>query len=141
MSTAFGAELELLIRARYPLIQIVTAEEIRAIEIVTMVAERRGKKIFEWASSTGLVPGGTNLQSRKNHVAATRDPLAALEVILEQIEPALFVFKDLHPYLTRQHPTVVRRLKDIALHLKHSLKTLILVGPVLEVPPEIERPL
>ncbi len=141
MSIAFGAELELLIRARYPLIQIVTAEEIRALEIVTMVAERRGKKVFEWASSTGLVPGGTNLQSRKNHVAATRDPLAALEVILEQVEPALFVFKDLHPYLTRQHPTVVRRLKDIALHLKHSLKTLILVGPVLEVPPEIEKEL
>ena len=139
MSIAFGAELELLIRARYPLIYIVTAEELRLLEILATVAERRGKRVFEWASSTGLIPGGTNVQSRKSQVASTRDPLAALDSILEQIEPALFVFKDLHPYLTRQHPQVVRRLKDIALHLKHSLKTLILVGPVLEVPPEIEK--
>jgi AAA+ superfamily predicted ATPase len=141
MSSAFSAELELLIRARYPLIYVVTAEELRLTELVAAVAERRGKRVFEWASSTGLIPGGTSVQSRKHHVAATRDPLAALDVILEQVEPALFVFKDLHPYLGRQHPQVVRRLKDIALHLKHSLKTLILVGPVLEVPVEIEKEL
>ncbi len=139
MSAAFAAELELLVRSRYPLIYVVTAEELRAQALVAALAGQRGKKVYEWTSSTGLVPGGTSLQSRKNHSPATRDPLAALEVILEQIEPALFVFKDLHPFLTRQHPQVVRRLKDIALNLKHSLKTLILVGPVLEVPPELEK--
>lgn len=139
MSAAFAAELELLVRARYPLIYVVTAEELRAQTLVTELAEQRNKKVYEWTSSTGLVLGGTSLQSRKGHVAATRDPMAALEVILEQVEPALFVFKDLHPFLTRQHPQVIRRLKDIALNLKHSLKTLILVSPVLEVPPELEK--
>lgn len=141
MSVAFAEELELLVRARYPLIYVVTSEELRLLEIVAALAERRGKKMYEWACSTGLVPGGTNLQSRRSQSPTTRDPLAALDVILEQVEPALFVFKDLHPYLNRQHPQVIRRLKDIALNLKHSLKTLILVGPVLEVPPELEKEL
>lgn len=141
MSVVFAAELELLVRARYPLIHIVTSEELRAQELIAALAERRGKKVYEWSSSTGLVPGGTNLQSKKSHAATTRDPMAALDVILEQVEPALFVFKDLHPFLNRQHPQVVRRLKDIALNLKHSLKTVILVGAVLEVPPELEKEL
>ncbi len=141
MSATFAAELELLVRSRYPLIYVVSHEELRVQELVTALAERRGKKVYEWSCCTGLVAGGTSLQSRKSHAAATRDPLAALEVILEHVEPALFLFKDLHPFLDRQHPQVIRRLKDIALNLKHSLKTVILVGPVLEVPPELEKEL
>ena len=59
--------------------------------------------------------------------------------MIEQVEPALFVFKDFHPFLSRHHPTVVRRLKEIALHLKHSHKTVILVSPVLEIPVELDK--
>jgi len=141
MSASFAAELELLVRARYPLIYVVSAEEVRVQQLVSELAARRGKKVFEWTCSTGLMAGGTNLQSKRGLSPATRDPVVALDTILEQVEPALFLFKDLHPFLNRQHPQVVRRLKDIALNLKHSLKTLILVGPVLEVPPELEKEL
>jgi hypothetical protein len=136
---SFAADLELLIRARYPLLYLVTGEELRALDLLTEVATRRNKKLYEWSCSTGLVPGGTNIQSRKPLNPATRDPLTALEHVLELVDPAIFVFKDLHPFLTRSQPGVVRRLKDIALHLKHSLKTLIILSPVLDVPPELEK--
>jgi hypothetical protein len=33
----------------------------------------------------------------------------------------------------------IRRLKDIALHLKNSFKTIIIVSPVVEIPPELEK--
>lgn len=136
---SFAAELELLVRARYPLLYVVTGEELRALDLLAEVARRRNKKLHEWSCSAGLVPAGTNIQSRKPVNPATRDPLVALDHVLELVDPALFVFKDLHAFLGRGNPAVVRRLKDIALHLKHSLKTLVVLSPVLDVPPELEK--
>ena len=135
----FAGELDLLIRSRYPLIHVASSEEMRVEAIVGDLAARRGKKAWSWSCSTGLVPLGTSVQSRKAQRAATRDASTALDEVLAHVEPALYLFKDLHPFLNRSHPEVVRRLKDIALHLKHSRKTLILVGPVLEIPPELEK--
>jgi hypothetical protein len=60
-------------------------------------------------------------------------------LVIEQVEPAIYVFKDFHPFLTRSHFAVTRRLKEIALHLKNSFKTVILVGPLLEIPGELEK--
>lgn len=135
----FSAELELLVRARYPVIAVVTHEESRALEIIGAVAARRQKRIQEWSCSTGLVPGGTSVQSRKTPHAATRDPLVALDAVIEWVEPCLFIFKDLHPFLGRSNPQLVRRLREIALHLKNGPKTLILLGPLPELPPELEK--
>jgi adenylate kinase family enzyme len=79
------------------------------------------------------------LSAQKSRASATRDPLAALEQVIEQVEPAIFVFKDFHPFLTRNHFAVIRRLRDIALQLKNSFKTILLVSPLLEIPPELEK--
>jgi len=135
----FHDELELLIRARYPILYIISSEETRVQSTVMDIAANRRKRVFEWSCTTGLVPSGTSIQSQKNRNLATKDPLAALDMVIEQVEPALFVFKDFHPFLTRQHFAVIRKLKDIALHLKDSFKTILLVSPVLEIPSELEK--
>jgi ATP-dependent 26S proteasome regulatory subunit len=135
----FHDELELLIRARYPILYIISSEETRVQDAVRDIAAPRRKKVFEWTCTTGLVPAGASIQSQKSRHAATKDPLAALDMVLEQVEPALFVFKDFHPFLTRQNFAIIRRLKDIALHLKDSFKTILLVSPVLEIPVELEK--
>jgi adenosyl cobinamide kinase/adenosyl cobinamide phosphate guanylyltransferase len=135
---SFAADLELLIRARYPLIYILTSEELRAAEIVADIASHRQKRLYEWTCTGGLVPAGTSIQSRQRN-AATRDPMVALEQVLEQVEPAIFLFKDFHPFLSRNNHTVVRKLRDIALHLKNSHKTLLFLSPLLELPPELEK--
>ena len=44
---SFASELEVLIRARYPLIYIQTSEELRVLPMVLDIAARRGKKAFE----------------------------------------------------------------------------------------------
>jgi hypothetical protein len=136
---SFSAELEVLIRARYPLIYVQTSEEMRLLPLVMEIAARRGKKVFEWSYSTGIVPAGTNIQSQKSRNAATKDPLAALDQVLDQVEPAVFVFKDFHPFLAKSNFAVIRKLKDIALHLKNSFKTVILVSPLLEIPAELDK--
>lgn len=138
-SESIRQEIETLIRARYPILYLVTSEELRASEMILEIAQRRQKKVFEWSCSTGIVPAGASIQSQKLRNAPTKDPVAALDLVVEQVEPALFIFKDFHPYLGRHHHAVVRRLKEIALHLKHSHKTVILISPVLEVPVELDK--
>ena len=108
------SELELLIRARYPLVYVVSWEERRVIEEVRQIATRLNKKVFEWSVTMGLVPSGTSIQSQKQKDSASQDPLVALDTVIEHVEPALYVFKDFHPFLKGQNMSVVRRLREIA---------------------------
>ena len=111
----------------------------RVQDVVVEIARKRQKKVFEWSYSTGIVPAGTSIQSQKSRNAATKDPLAALDQVIEQVEPAIFIFKDFHPFLTKNNFAVVRKLKEIALHLKNSFKTIVLISPVMEIPTELEK--
>ena len=135
----FQTEIETLIRARYPIIYIISSEEMRVQNVVVEIAKKRQKKVFEWSYSTGIVPAGTSIQSHKNRNAATKDPLMALEQVIEQVEPAIFIFKDFHPFLTKNNFAIVRKLKEIALHLKNSFKTIVLISPTMEIPTELEK--
>src|SRR5438034_6444456 len=135
----FQAELETLIRARYPILYIVSSEEMRVQHLVIEIAKRRQKKAFEWSFSTGIVPAGTSIQSQKHRNAPTKDPLVALDQVIDQVDPAIFVFKDFHPFLTKNNFAVILMLKEIALQLKNSFKTIVLISPVLEIPAELAK--
>ena len=132
-------ELETLIGARYPVLYVVTSEETRVQDLVVGLAHKRQKKVFEWSCNTGLIPAGASIQSQKQRHAATKDALAALDYVIDQVEPALFIFKDFHPFLTRGNTAIIRRLKEIALNLSNSFKTILIVSPVMEIPPELEK--
>src|ERR1043166_3265702 len=135
----FQAEIETLIRARYPILYIITSEEMRVQNLLVEIADQRQKKVFEWTYSSGIVPAGASIQSQKGRNTATKDPLAALDLVIEQVEPAIFLFKDFHPFLTRTNYAVIRRLKDIALHLKNSFKTIVLISPAMEIQAELDK--
>lgn len=135
----FQTELETLIRARYPILYVLSSEEMRVQSLIVDIAQKRQKKVFEWSYSTGIVPAGTSIQSQKHRNSATREPLVALDQVIEQIEPAIFIFKDFHPFLTKNNYAVTRKLKEIALHLKNSFKTIVLVSSVIEIPVELEK--
>ena len=135
------SDLEVLIRARYPLIYVISWEEQRVMEEVSRIASRLDKKVLEWSINTGLVPAGTSIQSQKHRDAATQDPLVALGNVIEHIDPALYVFKDFHPFLKCQNMSVIRRLREVASSLKNTYKTIIIVSPMLEMPPELEKDL
>ncbi|MGI9244770.1 MAG: AAA family ATPase [Verrucomicrobiales bacterium] len=139
MSNQIKDEIETLIRARYPILYIVTSEEMRLQEMIVEIGGDRDKEVFEWSYSTGLVPAGTSIQSQKHRNAPTKDPIMALDQVIEQVEPALFIFKDFHPFLTKNNFAVTRKLKEIAIHLKNSFKTILLVSPIQEIPKELEK--
>jgi len=139
MANTVHQDLDVLIRARYPIIYVISSEEGRVRDALVEIAQRWQKRAFEWTCSSGMVPVGTSVQLQKHRNAPSRDPLVALDQVIDMVEPALFIFNDLHSYLNSSNHVVVRKLKDIALQLKHSFKTIILVSPVLQIPVELEK--
>ena len=80
---------------------------------------------------------GVSPQSRQSVEEKTRDPVNALDLVLDYVDPAVFIFKDFHPYFS--DPAVARKVREVALYLKNSYKTLILVSPTLRLPLELQK--
>ena len=130
-SSTVDEELKTLIRARYPVIYIVSWEETRVENALREIAQERGKKVFFWTITQGMA---LNPNHRDN---ATRDPLAALDAVMDSRDQALFVLKDYHAFIS--DVTVTRRLRDLTVALKTSHKTLIILAPILKLPSELEK--
>lgn len=130
-SSAVDEELKTLIRARYPIIYIVSWEENRVEKALREIAQERGKKLFQWTITQGMV---LNPNHRDN---ATRDPIAALDFVMDSRDQALFVLKDYHAFIS--DVTVTRRLRDLTSALKTSYKTLVILAPLLKLPNELEK--
>ena len=135
------SELEVLIRARYPLIYVISWEEQRLLKHMQRIGSRLGKRVFEWSLTTGLVPAGNLVQSQKHRDTATQDPLVALDNVIEHVEPALYVFKDFHPFLKGQNMAVIRRLREVSSTMQNTYKTIVIVSPIFELPAELEKDL
>jgi len=126
-------EIDIFIRARYPLISVISHEEQRVIKTLAEQAASRDKQLVLWSVTCGI-----HRQDEPDKVdAVTRDPLAALNYIEKQTYPAIFVFKDFHPFLADH--VVVRKLRDLLSNLKNTYETLVLLSPVLNVPVELEK--
>jgi SpoVK/Ycf46/Vps4 family AAA+-type ATPase len=125
-------QLDVYIRARYPLLWLVTPEEERAEGEIEQLAKEQRKRLLFWSGTMGVV--NPALPGRAD--ASKRDPLAVLAAILDDHEPCIWVLRDFHPFL--KDPNVVRRLREVALTLRTSNKTVILLGAVLKIPPELE---
>ncbi|HAH19284.1 MAG: ATPase [Omnitrophica WOR_2 bacterium GWF2_43_52] len=134
METKCDKEIDVLVRARYPLIYLVSWEETRIIERLRDMAERRQKKLFLWSITRGIF----KLEDVSSKVdEATRDPINALSYIEKYPDPALFVFLDFHSFLNDQ--TIIRKARDLVSNLKDTYETLIIISPVLTVPVELEK--
>lgn len=131
-------ELEVLIRARYPIIYIESYEELRVQEVLRNIARRRGKRIFQWTITDGLVQlGARDVEASTSSAHATLEPDGVLSAIRLSKENAIYILKDFHPHL--DNPKIVRRLRDLANELKASYKTIILLSPTRKIPLELEK--
>ncbi|MFN8439265.1 MAG: AAA family ATPase [Caldilineaceae bacterium] len=126
-------ELDIYIRARYPLLWIVTPEEERALVEIEALAKEQKKRLLFWSGTTGL----SNPAQPGRVDVSKKDPLVLLTTILEDEDKCIWVLRDLHPYLRNE--SVVRRLREVSFGLKTSNKTVILLGPVLKIPTELEK--
>src|SRR6059058_1541220 len=131
----FVADLDTLIRARYPLIYLVSWEEQRLDGILQDLAAQHGKVLFGWSVTRGLRRiGGARAVP---HLDAQKSPVEMLATLAKLGEPSLVVLKDFHPYLGDAQ--VVRALRELAHDLKSTYTTVILLSPVLQIPVELEK--
>src|SRR4051812_1326546 len=131
----FVSDLDTLIRARYPLIYLVTWEEQRLDAVLQDVAQNHGKALLHWSVTRGLrrLVGARNLAISDQ----SRGPAEALAAIGKLTEPSLVVLKDFHAYL--DNPAVVRALRELSQELKSTYTTVMLLSPVLAIPVELEK--
>jgi SpoVK/Ycf46/Vps4 family AAA+-type ATPase len=134
-------QVDVLIRARYPIIYIISWEERRVVAQLGERALQQEKQLFVWTETMGLQPGTATIP----HSAPseeTLDPLAVLEYIRGAATRAIYVLKDYHPFLSPNYArssAVVRKLRDLVPSLHTSFKTVVLLSPVLQLPPELEK--
>jgi SpoVK/Ycf46/Vps4 family AAA+-type ATPase len=128
-------ELSILIQAQYPLIYLVTAEEDRAEKEIATIAQMRQqpRKLYVWTLTHGMVEYGQVRTTQHNTIS----PEAAIEWTTRQKDPAIFVFKDLHPF--KDSAAVTRWLRDAIASFQGTQKVIILMSPVQQVPIELEK--
>ncbi len=129
-------ELNVLIKAEYPLIYLVTHEEERAEEAIYKVAQQTAehRRMYIWTVTRGMVEYGQSKQTTQHN---TVSPEAAIEWVVRQKEAGLYVFKDLHPFIDA--PGTTRWLRDAIASFKNTEKIIILMSPVQQVPIELEK--
>ncbi|HET91884.1 MAG TPA: AAA family ATPase [Chloroflexi bacterium] len=134
-------ELEVLIRAKYSLIYILSWEERRIEALLVRIAARLNLRLYAWTITTGVLAVDTVRPTEVDPGA--RSALQALEHIESSREAALYLLKDFHPFLGGAQmppdPAVVRKVRDLVQPLKESRKTVLFLSPVLRLPPELEK--
>lgn len=125
-------ELDLMIRSRYPIIYLITWEEQRLKRFIQELAATLNKQLYTWSISGGMESNGRTTEQSEN-------PEAALEFIDKSSDNAIFILKDFHPFLKEDMISVIRRLRDLSIRLKRSYKTIIIISPILQIPPELEK--
>jgi SpoVK/Ycf46/Vps4 family AAA+-type ATPase len=128
-------ELNILVQAQYPLIYLITHEEERAEKFLAHLAELKpAKRLCIWTVTRGIgeYGQGTYQQGTLTAEAALKEVMRS-----DPKEPAIYVFKDLHPFLT--HDVTIRCLRDAIATFKNTLKTIIILSPVQVIPVELEK--
>ncbi|MGE3466344.1 MAG: hypothetical protein AB7J13_05370, partial [Pyrinomonadaceae bacterium] len=133
----FLRELDIRIRARYPLIAINSFEEDRVRDaLLDLVFQERHKEkpLYFWSRSSGLqkiFDPKEGLLQTPTSVGDTEDPEGVLGFISEQ-KTGIFLLCDYAPYISpygQEDPLLVRRLREIAWKLKSTTATVLFVGP------------
>jgi len=116
----------------YPVLMLRTFEEQRWESELAELALEMDRGLVTWSVTSGLQPPVS--AAHNGHGA---DAVAFLDEIAAYPTEHLFLLKDLHPHL--HDPRVVRKLRDLLPQYRREQKTLLLMGPVDELPLELSK--
>jgi len=137
-------QLDVMIRARYPLIFIRTQEEARVESLVRGLlassVKHSHKEVLTWTISKGI-----RYADHPGEEFGPADPIAALQFVAQhgvseenpKGTPSVFILKDLTVYF--QDPRVVRAARDLVADITATQKTLIVIDTAVAVPDELKR--
>ena len=125
-------DFTLILKSRFPLVVLETHEETRAIALLENVCY-----LQEWAFFTWSVTEGIHRHGKTDRIPMTQEFTAALRHIDVTPQNGIYALLDAHPYL--QDPVNQRLLRVIAQGYGRTARTLVLISPSIEMPPELAR--
>lgn len=134
LSDPMQRQIEVCLRAHFPLLCLQTFEEERALATLVRVREALAGQhqtgLFVWSTTKGL-------RDQAGRLVAPRtagDPLSALEAVFRSADEGIYVFLDLHRHFT---PVCVRLIRDAIWTVRRARKSLVFVGPSGSLPEEL----
>nr|BDA97400.1 hypothetical protein [Cryptomonas sp. NIES-345]BDA98361.1 hypothetical protein [Cryptomonas sp. NIES-1327] len=133
---SFNKEFKLLLKARYPVLYIITSEEERleyAIKSCTKDQSTHGRNIYVWDFIDGY-KGNPN-----DNGFGSKNPLQALELVekLTPENPAIFILKDFNLFLNDL--SIIRKIKNVTKTIRVQLKTIIIISSDLSIPESLKE--
>lgn len=128
------SEIEVLLRAHFPLLFIESYEEQRVLasleRIRGVMAIRQPFEMFTWSETGGL-------RTRDDQVVpgTVGEPVLALQAVTQFKQSGMFVFLDMHRHFT---PVTIRLIRDAIWTVKRQHKSLVFVSPVASLPQELQ---
>ena len=126
----FEEELELLLKCKTPIIEVVTYEWQRLQSIVSVISGNNLAKWKRWNRSVGIVDSGGNVEP-------ILDPIQLLKKFKEDKEGCYLILENFNFYLN--NPDVVNLLFEIAKMKRTSPKTLIIESSENSLPNALSK--
>jgi CheY-like chemotaxis protein len=113
-----------------PIVCLQTWEEQVAIQAMKHLAVALQRDFYTWSAARGIQKEGQAMGE------VYRDPNRALEFIRRQKEKGVYVLADFRRCL--EDSTVVRSLREMVMEMETARSLLVLTGPRLPIPPELQ---
>ena len=126
-------DLKKLFLSKVSIIYVLSDEEDRVEGLLKELAAtfQPRPKLFIWNPFQGLT-------GEDGGVENSRNPLEALDKVIQRADQAFYLFEGLHTFFMTDL-LVPRKLKDLHRSLRNRYSTLFIVAPILVVPEELRR--
>lgn len=120
-----------MVVARTSLLYLLSDEDRRVEAEIKALASafKPAFRVYVWSCTTGVT---------LDDEAVVPNPsiMGALDWFMNLQETAFLILHDIHVFL-KENPPVIRKLKDTAKKVENGYKTVFMLSPILEIPPEI----
>ncbi len=127
-------EIEVMIRAKYPVLYVVSWEERRVEELLGSIGKNLGRTLHTWTLTQGMKPDVPGVKRSEKPLPGELDALAQ---VIDAPDKTIFLLKDFHHYM-RDH-RVIRLIRDLSVRMRGKSQAIILMGPTLVLPPDLEK--
>lgn len=123
-------EIQAHIRARYPILYLLSHEEERLWKIIQHISHQENLALYQWKRTTGL-------QHSEQTFPKTHAPAAGLIELSKVSQPALFVLWDFHHEFSDR--TVLRWVRDLCVQMQKKSQSIIMISPRMQIPEELDK--
>src|SRR5579859_5582291 len=131
LSESIANDLALLFESQSPLVVIEDAEEDRVIDVLDAASAQLRIPVIIWRAHIGI-----SQQGEDHPVAGTEDPLHAVAFIETADRETVYHLRGFAEHL--HDPRILSRMKEVCRKLQEHRGAVVVSGPSVEVPRELE---